>query len=70
MNELDEVVFNEVVSDFASLLYEHGASRVVSILCDTFPELSNEVYQQMHLRMSKSAQQIARLFQPPSDSII
>lgn len=64
MNELDEVVFNEIVSDFASIVQEHGAHKVVASLLDNFPELTKLVYQQLNSQLAPPAAKTAALFKP------
>jgi len=60
--ELDEVVFNEILSDFASLIQEQGAKDVATRFIDSFPTQARQVYQ--HMNFGAGAAQTAALFKP------
>lgn len=59
-NEIDSVLFNETISDLASLIQEHGASTVANVFADSFPEQANALQHYL----SKPNKQVAALFKP------
>jgi len=53
--ELEQIVFNEIISDFASLVKEYGASAVAASIQANFPEIADQVYQRLGMPLVKRA---------------
>lgn len=54
-------MYNESLSDFASLIQEHGAQKVAQAFAAAFPEQTIQLVGYL----GKPTNQIARLFQAP-----
>ena len=58
MNPIEEVNYNETISDFASLIQDFGVRRVALDFRDSFPDLTPELIR----CLSHQDRQVAALF--------